>query len=132
MKWIILSAASTAALATISAVALAAPRGFSLIRAGSATGPRADALVVTPKVPRTTYAKVTMEVRSNPRQQVVATYVSTCKSGTSYGRLSGERIGRSPLSIEVRRDTTWDYCRIVAEAKLAGKGRVTVLLIGHR
>lgn len=129
-KWVLMSAASTAT-AAIAAVALADP-GFFLIRGASASGRRADALVVTPKVTRGTYSKVTMEVRSSPPQRVVATYVSTCKSGMSYGRLSGERIGRSPLSIAVRRDTSWDYCRIVAEAKLAEKGRVTLLVIGHR
>lgn len=128
MKWILVSGA-TAAIAAISAIALADPGNPLVIGKKSASGRGAYAVVVTPHVRATT--KIVVTVASHPRQRVSAGYMAKCFIGLAFGRRGKDRTGLTPFSMIVDHDPYDEYCVIVADAKLTKKGRVTVQVIGR-
>jgi len=114
--------------------ALADPGALVKLGQRTASGRKAHAVVVVPNIPAHRYEKVTLEVDAKPRQKVRADYIGSCaRDGIGGSRPSGQKTGRTPLSITLDLDPYYyaDYCNVTVEATLAKKGRVTVQLIAR-
>ena len=132
MKWFF--AAAVVVIAMGVTVALADPGNLTLVGSRSASGRKAHAVLVVPKLGSHRFKKVTMEVSATPPQRVSAGYVGSCVRGGIGGlRPSEQKSGRTPLSITLILDEYdySDYCSITAEATLTKKGRVTVQVVGR-
>ena len=89
----------------------------------------ATALVLARKL-RARYDTVTVKVAADPPQRVLeAGWAMTCHWYGSTGRNSGEKSGRTPLSVPV--DLQPGTCSLVADATLSERGRVTVTVVAH-
>jgi hypothetical protein len=105
---------------------------------GKASGShaRATAIVIRKRL-RAHYKAVTVEVTSSPAGRVAAGWTMTCYLGTSFGRTSSDRIGRTPISIPVYPGrhlylpTVAEQCSIVADAVIRGHGRVAVAVVAR-
>ena len=113
------------------AIASADPRNVVVLGTKSATGRKAHALVVAPNIPTDTFRRLTMEVTAKPRQRVQAGWIGICFGGI-MGRPAYETRGRTPLSIEIELSDVEHRCNVTADATLAGKGRVTIQVVGRR
>ena len=114
--------------------ALADPGALVKLGQRAASGRKAHAVVVVPNIPAHRYEKVTLEVDAKPRQKVRADYIGSCaRDGIGGSRPSGQKTGRTPLSITLDLDPYYyaDDCNVTVEATLVKKGRVTVQLIAR-
>jgi hypothetical protein len=115
-------------------VALADPGGLVRLGQRTASGQKAHAVAVVPNLPAHRYDKITLEVDAKPRQKVRADYIGSCaRAGIGGSRPTGQKTGRTPLSITVSLDPYYyaDYCNVTVEATLLKKGRVTVQLVAR-
>jgi hypothetical protein len=131
MKWCV---AAVLAFAVGASAALADPGGLLVLGKRSASGAKAHAVAVVPTIPAHRYDKLTLEVDAKPRQKVRADYIGSCaRDGIGGSRPSGQKVGRTPLSITLDLDPYYyaDYCNVTVEASLLKKGRVTVQLVAR-
>ena len=131
MRWL-----GVCVLALVLGVSAALADPGALVKLGqrTASGRKAHAVVVVPNIPAHRYEKVTLEVDAKPRQKVRADYIGSCaRDGIGGSRPSGQKTGRTPLSITLDLDPYYyaDYCNVTVEATLVKKGRVTVQLIAR-
>jgi hypothetical protein len=96
----------------------------------SASGGKAHALAVA-KTGK--FDDVQVHVEAKPNQRVRAGWVKFCRGSGYTGRVSRDVRGRTPLSVPVELDAldTKADCRVVGDATLFKKGRLTVQLLAR-
>ena len=128
-----------AAFFCFTATASSDPFNEVVLAKGKASGNHAHATAVVPTSRawlRARYRTVVARVSAEPRQRVKAGWTMVCSLGTSFGRMSMDKTGRTPFAIPVYADPRplepgGETCTIVADATLSGRGRVTVVVVGR-